>query len=63
MARRKYTKYDRKTLNTVVMIMLFIFLMPIAGIKMLGSESIVSKVIGGILVVLGIIIWIKLAIG
>ena len=63
MARRKYTKYDKKTLNTVVMIMLFIFLMPIAGIKMLGSESIVSKVIGSILVVLGIIIWIKLATG
>ena len=63
MARRKYTKYDKNTLNTVVMIMLFIFLMPIAGIKMLGSESAVSKVIGGILVVLGIIIWIKLATG
>ena len=63
MARRKYTKYDKNTLNTVVMIMLFIFLMPIAGIKMLGSESVVSKVIGGILVVLGIIIWIKLATG
>ena len=63
MARRKYTKYDKKTLNTVVTIMLFVFGMPIIGIKMLGSESVVSKVIGGILVVLGVIVWIKLATG
>ena len=59
----RHSKYDDKTLNAVVMIILLIFLMPVAGIVMLGSKSVVIKVIGGILVVLGIIIWIKLATG
>lgn len=63
MSRRRYRKYDDKTLNTVVMILLFVFLMPIAGIKLLGSENAFLKIVGGVLVVLGVIIWINLAAG
>lgn len=63
MSRRRYRKYDDKTLNAVVMILLFVFLMPIAGIKLLGSENAFLKIVGGVLVVLGVIIWINLAAG
>lgn len=56
-------KSEDSTLNAVVMIMLFVFLMPIAGIMLIGKENNGLKVLGWILLVLGIIIWIKIAIG
>ena len=63
MPRRRYRKYDDKTLHTVVIILLLIFLMPFVGIKLLGSKSIAMKILGCILMVVGVIIWIKLAVG
>lgn len=63
MSRRRHRKYDDKTLEFVVYIMLAIFLMPIVGIVLLGKKSIPLKILGVVLLVLGIIIWVKLAAG
>lgn len=56
-------KNNDKTLNTVVTIILLIFLMPFAGLKLLGSKSVPMQILGGLLLILGVAMWLSLAFG
>ena len=60
MSRRKN---DNKELEAVVFIMLLVFLMPIAGLMMMGSKRPWVSILGIVVFILGVIVWIKIFAG
>lgn len=49
---------DNNGTGCLAIVLLIVFLMPIAGIILLCSESREKKILGAVLLIIGIIIWI-----
>lgn len=58
---RSYRKSDEeKMLGKLIFLFLSVLLLPILGIKLMGSESVSKIALGLLLMVVGIVVWIML---
>lgn len=58
---RSYRKSDEeKLLGKLIFLFLSVLLLPILGIKLMGSESVSKIALGLLLTVVGIVVWIML---
>lgn len=52
--------YEQKLLGKLIFLFLSVLLLPILGIKLMGSKSVPTIIFGVILTVVGVAVWIML---